>query len=77
MTAVTLEAVLTQARLLSLEEQARLTSILARERALRLVAILDEWAADASGYDEAAWPELMTALDERRREAGAQGLFHE
>ena len=75
MTAITLEAVLVQARLLPLEDQARLTAILARERVRRLAAILDEWATDESGYDEAAWPELKVALEETRRQSGAERLF--
>ncbi|MEI8167273.1 MAG: hypothetical protein WCG26_12885 [Chloroflexales bacterium] len=75
MAEVTLELVLAQARQLSLDDQARLTAMLARERAFRLAAILDVWAADASGYDEAAWPELKAALEETRRQAGAERLF--
>jgi hypothetical protein len=63
---VTREPVLAQARRLPLDDQAR---------AFRLAAILDVWAADASGYDEAAWPELKAALEETRRQAGAERLF--
>ncbi len=66
MAEVTLELVLAQVRQLSLDDQAR---------AFRLAAILDVWAADASGYDEAAWPDLKAALEETRRQAGAERLF--
>lgn len=75
MTAVTLERVLAQARQLPLAEQARLTTILDRERALRLVELLDEWAADESGYEDEAWPELQAALDDERRLLGMRSLF--
>jgi hypothetical protein len=77
MMTVTLETVLVQARQLPLEDQARLTAILERERALRLATILDEWATDESGYDEVAWPDLKAALDATRRQTGAARLFDE
>ncbi len=64
MATVTLETVLVQARQLPLEDQARLTAILERERALRLATILDEWAADESGYDETAWPDSAALRSE-------------
>jgi len=74
-TAVTLETVLHQARRLPLADQARLTEILERERAARLIQTLDEWAADESEYEDEAWPELKANLDEERRRLGMQGLF--
>lgn len=76
MTAVTLEIVLAQARRLPLPEQARLTTILERERALRLIEMLDEWAADDSGYEDETWPQLQFALDEERRLIGMGSLFN-
>jgi hypothetical protein len=75
MTTVTLEAVLAQARRLPLAEQARLTTILERERAMRLVELLDEWAADNSGYEDEAWPQLQSALDDERRRLDMRRLF--
>ncbi len=30
------------------------------------IALLDQWLEDQSGYDEEAWPELKTELDEHR-----------
>jgi hypothetical protein len=77
MTVVTLEAVLTQARKLPPADQARLTLILERERALRLATLLDEWAEDETGYDEEAWPALREALEEARILGGMGSLFHD
>jgi hypothetical protein len=31
-----------------------------------LIALLDEWLQDKSGYDEETWPELKEALDRDR-----------
>ncbi len=36
------------------------------QRAKRAVALLDEWLADDSAYDEQAWPELKESLDRDR-----------
>ncbi|HEU5014272.1 MAG TPA: hypothetical protein VFT66_17240 [Roseiflexaceae bacterium] len=58
-------------------EQARLTMILERERAEQLIAALDEWMADESGYDEATWPEIAEALDHERDQLGMRRLFDE
>ena len=33
------------------------------------IALLDEWLQDESGYDEQAWPELKSELDEHRLSA--------
>lgn len=33
-----------------------------RERNRRGLALLEEWMADESGYDEAVWPEIKAAL---------------
>ncbi len=35
-------------------------------RVAAALRLLDEWMADESGYDEAAWPELRAALDRDR-----------
>jgi hypothetical protein len=32
----------------------------------RLLALVDKWAADDSGYEESIWPELRKALEEDR-----------
>ena len=77
MTTITLDTVLKQARRLSLEDQARLTAILERERAERLIATLDEWMADESGYDEATWPDVAAALDRERDQIGMRRFFDE
>jgi hypothetical protein len=31
-----------------------------------VIALLDEWLKDESGYDEETWPELKEALDRDR-----------
>ncbi len=31
-----------------------------------VIALLDEWLRDESGYDEETWPELKVALDRDR-----------
>lgn len=40
-----------------------------RNPATRAIALLDEWLADDSGYDEETWPELKAALDRDRLSA--------
>ncbi|GMV12833.1 MAG: hypothetical protein HS104_09085 [Polyangiaceae bacterium] len=45
-----------------------------RERNRLAEALIREWLADESGYDEATWPELVEALDESRRAVGAGPL---
>lgn len=37
-----------------------------RERNRQTLALLEEWAADESGYDEAVWPEIKAALNANR-----------
>jgi hypothetical protein len=37
-----------------------------RTRPEAVIALLDEWLKDESGYDEATWPELKQALDHDR-----------
>ena len=37
-------------------------------------ALIREWLADESGYDEAAWPELAEALDQSSHAAGVRRL---
>jgi hypothetical protein len=39
------------------------------------IRLLDEWDADESGYDEVAWPDLRTALNQERRRIAARLLF--
>ena len=39
-----------------------------------LNALLDEWMADESGYDEATWPKLQAALERDR--LSSRELFH-
>jgi hypothetical protein len=39
-----------------------------------LNALLDEWMADESGYDEATWPKLEAALEQDR--LSSRKLFH-
>ena len=46
-----------------------------RRRSNTVLALLDEWAADESGYDEETWPKIKEALDESRRAADARVLF--
>ena len=41
------------------------------EQAIRLI---DDWLADASGYDEQTWPTLKESL-EKNRSAGSRKLF--
>jgi hypothetical protein len=38
----------------------------ATSRAKAAIALLDDWLADESGYDERTWPELKVALDRDR-----------
>jgi hypothetical protein len=45
-----------------------------RERNRAAEALIREWLADESGYDEATWPELVEALDQSRRAVGAGPL---
>lgn len=40
-----------------------------RNPATRAIALLDEWLADDSGYDEETWPEIKAALDRDRLSA--------
>ena len=77
MTSVTLDTVLSQARRLSLEDQAQLAKILERERLEQLIDTLDEWMSDESGYDEATWPDVANALDRARNQLGMRRLFDE
>ena len=37
-----------------------------RPRPEAVIALLDEWLQDESGYDEETWPELKEALDRDR-----------
>ncbi len=38
-----------------------------RKRAIQAIALIDEWLADDSGYDQQNWPKLKQALDVGRR----------
>jgi hypothetical protein len=40
-----------------------------------VLALLEEWMADDSGYDEPVWPALKAALEANR--AGERRLFNE
>jgi hypothetical protein len=47
----------------------------ARERAERLIRLLDEWMADESGHDEEMWPKLKAVLEQDR--ISSRPLFNE
>jgi hypothetical protein len=36
------------------------------QRNAALLALLDQWLADESGFDESIWPELKKSIDESR-----------
>jgi hypothetical protein len=55
----------------------RLLKPLSLERRNRAIALLDEWMADESGYDESTWPDLKKALNCNREAIGAEKLFDE
>jgi hypothetical protein len=44
-------------------------------QAARVIALLQSWLDDESGYDEETWPALKKALDEERHRVGARRLF--
>ena len=46
-------------------------------KAAKVIAILQGWLTDKSGYDEKTWPALKTALNQERARRGAQRLFDE
>ena len=46
-----------------------------RRRSNAVLALLDEWSADESGYDEETWPKIKEALNESRRSIDARVLF--
>ena len=58
----------------ALVEDARPTSEVSPDP---VIALLEEWLADESGYDEEAWPELKEALDRERELIGARRLLRE
>lgn len=39
-----------------------------------IIAVLDEWLSDESGYDERVWPELKEALERNR--PSSRSLFN-
>jgi hypothetical protein len=39
------------------------------EKHARLIALIESWLADASGYDEAVWPRLKARIEESRTSA--------
>lgn len=47
----------------------------ATPQAAKVLALLQTWLDDESGYDEEAWPELKKALDAERDRVGARRLF--
>src|SRR5947209_627594 len=47
----------------------------ARERAEKVIQLLDEWMADESGHDEEMWPKLKAVLEEDR--LSSRPLFRE
>lgn len=49
---------------------------LSPEQRDRAIALLDEWMADESGYDEETWPELKEALNRERDNVSARQLFN-
>ena len=76
MVAVTLEAVLEQARQLQPDERERLITILDCDRRYaRLDKLIEEWRSDASGYEDEVWPGLQAALDRTREELWMRKLF--
>jgi len=40
-----------------------------REKYARLIALIESWLADDSGYDEAVWPRLKARIEESRTSA--------
>ncbi len=49
----------------------------ARQRNRATQALLSDWLADDSGYDEETWPELKKALEENRSAAAEGRLFRD
>jgi hypothetical protein len=47
----------------------------ATPQAAKLIALLESWLKDESGYDEKTWPELKKALDREQDRVGARRLF--
>ena len=45
-------------------------------KAANLIALLQSWLSDTSGYDEETWPKLNRALDRERSRVGARRLFN-
>ncbi|MCK4341935.1 MAG: hypothetical protein KAY37_09460 [Phycisphaerae bacterium] len=43
-----------------------------RERHAAVIALLDEWLADESGYDEKTWPGLKAQIEESRTSTRSQ-----
>src|SRR5436190_1371202 len=50
--------------------------IIGGESPEKIIALLDSWLKDESGYDERTWPILKKAL-ERNRHPGERRLFHD
>jgi hypothetical protein len=46
-------------------------------KAARVIALLQGWLKDKSGYDEKTWPGLKSSLNQERARRGAQRLFDE
>jgi hypothetical protein len=45
------------------------------QKSSRVIALLQTWLKDLSGYDERTWPALKTALNQERARRKAQRLF--
>jgi len=46
-----------------------------RRRGKAVRALLNDWEADDSGYEDVAWPQLKAAMDKERSAIGARSLF--
>jgi len=46
-------------------------------KSARVIALLQGWLKDRSGYDEKTWPELKAALERERARRRAERLFDE
>lgn len=49
----------------------------ATPQAAKVLALLQTWLDDESGYDEETWPELKKALNAERHRVGARRLFND
>lgn len=56
-------------------QKSRSSHVQGRTRPEELIALLDEWLEDQSGYDEETWPDLKKAVDRDR--LSSRKLFDE